>query len=271
MAVLHMKIELGSKRRNIDRIRKLVSVAKAEGAKIVVLPASFNVGPILSKEFSSKKSRRGYCESIPGPLTETLTVLASKHEVVIVAGPIIERVGARLYKTSIVLEPLKGVIGKLRKVNVEPDKIIARPKDVDLVAELYNGIKLGLIIEDDILLPEISLALLIQKPDVVIAFLNLDHTSLKYRDYIRIRAAEIGTIAVGVGGIVAKGSTVLYAVPTIVADSNGEVIEEVKGVEEKVVFVNVSKRKSSNQDLSERLGIIKSVFKTLRPRIRTQR
>ncbi len=257
VAALHMKIELANKRKNLDKIRHMAKVAKEGGAQILVLPSMFNTGPILSEEYRVRIGRRSAVESIPGPSSEYLYRVASDLGMPIIAGPILERVGSKIYMTSFVIEPLRGIVAKIRKV-YGSKKISSgsEPTVMDL------GLRFGLFIEDDILLPELSLYHVLASIDGIIAFLRLDNEGAKHRIALFVRAMESSVVSIGVGGIVSRGGEVLFEVPTTVIDECGNLVEEARGLEERVVLVRIAKHsKDGLLGSSGRRKILKEIKK----------
>ena len=255
IAALHMRIELANKKKNLDRVRYMAKVARDVGARIVILPSMFNTGPVLSEKYKMRVSRRGAVETIPGPSSEYLCKLSNDLGILIVAGPILERVGAKTYLTAFVIEPLRCVATKVRKVySHKRISSGSEPPIMDL------GIRFGLFIEDDILLPELSLYNTLVNTDCIIAFLRLDDEGIKHRIALFVRSMENSVISIGIGGIIARGGEILFEIPTTVVDEHGNLVEEVKGFEERVVLVKVTKQKKSGiANLTGRKKILKEI------------
>ena len=255
IAVIHMKIELANKRRNLERVYRFARIAKSEGAQILILPSMFNIGPVFSDEYKVRFGRKSAIEPIPGPSSEHLHKIASEIGMHIIAGPIPERVGSKLYKTSFVVEPWRGIVAKFRQVATKKFAGGSEP------ALLNLGIRFGIFIEDDILLPELALYLALSQVDALLAFLSLDTMGTKQRLALSIRAIESSSIGIGIGGIVARSGEILFEVPTTVFDEYGNLVEEVKGLEERVMMVRIKKKDHVKMFKSNRYKILKELRK----------
>ncbi len=262
LAISHIKIEIGNRRVNAETVSRAIRVAKESGAHIVLLPAMFNVGPVLSNEFRVRMSRKSIVEPVPGgPATDILVRAANDFGITIIAGPILERVGARVYKTAMVVEPLRGVVKKIRKI--VGDEHVS-PSFTELTVDY--GVRLGIVLEDDIFLPEISMLNIVQGVDVIIAFLSLDPSSTRQRYALTVRAIECRSMAIGVGGIVTRGGEVLHETPSMIVDEEGSILEEIKGFSERIVVVNIEKkdRNFNDREIKTRLKLVREVVKKLR-------
>ncbi len=254
VAVPHMRVELGSKKRNFERVRRVARVAKEMGAQILLLPSMFNVGPADNPLFRVRISRRKIVESCAEQTAGLLREVSSSLGIMIVAGPIYERVGSKTYRTVLLVEPLRGVVHRARKLITEEG---ASPIN-EAVIEM--GMSFGILAEEDSMLPELSLYMILKGVDAIFAFPTLGPEGLKQKLALVTRAMECRCTTLVVGGIVCKSGEDLYEVPTIVVNEEGGIDKEVKGMHEMVLLVTIKKgcRKRIN---SRRLKIIKSLRK----------
>ncbi|MCG2909126.1 MAG: carbon-nitrogen hydrolase family protein [Stygiolobus sp.] len=128
IGLIHLKLKESSKKQNIEKAKKLIKTAKEKGAKLVVLPSLFPVGNVFEVYENDKKLKsiiRNLAEKIPGPTTDTLINLATEGEVHLIAGPILEQAGPKIFLTTLIISPQGEIIGKYRK-------IIVSEKDVKL-------------------------------------------------------------------------------------------------------------------------------------------
>ena len=103
---------------NLAVIERRVAEAASQGAQLVLLQELHN-GPYFCQHESVHEFDRA--EPIPGPSTERLAALASKHGVVLVAS-LFERRAAGLYhNTAVVLESDGSIAGKYRKMHIPDD------------------------------------------------------------------------------------------------------------------------------------------------------
>lgn len=102
---------------SLTKAERLINYAGKEGAQIVCLPELFN-----SQYFPQKQGSRIAAETIPGKTTDSLSRVAKKNQVVLVAGSIYEKAGLHNYNTSVVFDENGKIIGKYRKVHIPNDQ-----------------------------------------------------------------------------------------------------------------------------------------------------
>ncbi len=98
---------------NLREASRLIEAAAAEGADLAALPELFTyLGP------GSAHPR--VAESIPGPTTERLSVLAARHRMFILGGSILERVPgeSRFSNTSTLFDRAGNLIARYRKLHL---------------------------------------------------------------------------------------------------------------------------------------------------------
>ncbi len=134
---------------------------------LLVLPELFNTGYV----FTRRSEARRLAEPVPsGKTTRALIALAGKHRLHIVAG-IAERVGARLYNSSVLVGP-NGHIGTYRKLHLfyreklwfEPGN---RAPEVYRVGSGRDGARVGMMVCFDWIFPEVTRSLALAGADII--------------------------------------------------------------------------------------------------------
>lgn len=268
IAVPHMRIKYKMKRKNLEKVYEVITMAKDKGSKLVILPTLFHLGPVidaLDESDPRKTFKRSYAEKIPGNTIDTLRGYAEKTGVAILTGPIIERAGPRLYSTSVFITPARGVVAKYRK-------IVLGGSDIGLIssgnelAVIDIGVLLGIMCEEDLLVPEIAHALSIAGSEIIVSFQRLSEEFRNYRSLLIARAVENSIHVIGLGGIVSSESHDFFEVPTLIIDPEGEVKDEIKGFEETISFLEVEKRGIPRRDVKRDVAAIKKVYLWLKRR-----
>ncbi|MDT7888042.1 MAG: carbon-nitrogen hydrolase family protein [Desulfurococcales archaeon] len=262
IAVPHMRIRYKMKRKNLERIYEILLAAKEKKSRLVILPTLFHLGPVLDSigEIDPRKHfKRSYAEKIPGATTEILRHYSEKIGIPILAGPIIERAGPRLYSTSILIIPGKGVVAKYRKIALNPLDLglISSGNDLGVIDV---GIMIGVMCEEDLLAPEIAHALTIAGSEIIVSFMRLNEEFRNYRNLLIARSIENSVPVIGVGGIISSNSHDYFEVPTIIVDPKEGVKEEMKGFEETIFFLQVEKRGIPKRDVRRDIATIKKVY-----------
>jgi N-carbamoylputrescine amidase len=105
---------------NVARAIGKIESAVADGAQIICLQELFT-GPYPCQKEDHKHF--SWAESIPGPTTDELAAIATKHQVVIVA-PLFERRAPGLYHNSVAVIDADGSIaGLYRKMHIPDDPL----------------------------------------------------------------------------------------------------------------------------------------------------
>mmetsp|Transcript_28063 Transcript_28063/g.31199 ORF Transcript_28063/g.31199 Transcript_28063/m.31199 type:complete len:276 (+) Transcript_28063:23-850(+) len=99
------------KKVNLSNAKTKIGIAAGKGAKIVCLPECFNC-PYGNSYFPE------YAEEIPGPSSEMLKAAAISNSIYLIGGSIPERVGDKLYNTSLIYGPKGDLLGKHRKIHL---------------------------------------------------------------------------------------------------------------------------------------------------------
>jgi predicted amidohydrolase len=263
-AIIHTAFEIGAKKRNIEKVNQLLEKITQRGEQIdfVILPQMLN-GVAMYENVARKtgKSIKNVGEKIPGELSEELIATSSRYNVGVIAGPILERRGSRLYRSVMIV-----LNGELRAVlrQVFAEKNIGSYKGVPY-ADL-GSIKVGVLIAEDVLYPDIALFFSLAKPHILIVFPSLDKGLEEQLALAKARAIECGCAVIFVGGTFTYRHEILSAVPTVVVDENGANIEFVGETDEKILILNVKKRESLAEPISdkERLKFIKHMLRFIR-------
>ncbi len=157
---------------NLRCAERLVSQAADRGARLVVLPELFNC-------LGSPDAMLAEAEAIPGPSTAAAASWGRKHEIVLVAGSIMERSpDGRAYNTSTVFGPDGTLLAKYRKLHLFdvdlPGEVTYQesrtvvPGDRSVVVETPLG-RLGMSICYDLRFPELYRQLVDQGAEVCLA------------------------------------------------------------------------------------------------------
>ncbi|MGC9112314.1 carbon-nitrogen hydrolase family protein [Acidilobus sp.] len=257
IAVLHTRIRLGARRTNTKRLLELAAKAMSDHpVDVLVLPAYPVTGPIVGYYPDQKVPSilKGFAERISESemqLSPTLTMVSKVSEeygVYVIAGPLVERAGPRLYLTTIVVGPNGRLIGKYRKVALtrkERESGLTPGKDVLVFDVGRTNVRVGVFVDEDINYPEVLRSLSYSGADVVIgAMLPFQSNFIRMRsepsngiltlDYeqvmelLDVRTRENGFSAVLVGGAVEGSNGLGYVafMPTIMAEPENGVIKD---------------------------------------------
>ncbi len=146
-AIHHRPKQTASSKENLEQFKKYIDEAGDQNADIVCLPEGITI-------VGTDKSYVEVSEPIPGPTTDFLGQLAQKHKMYIVAG-ILEREGAVVYNTAVLMDRDGKLAGKYRKATLPREEIAGgiTPGDDFPVFETDFG-KIGMMICWDVFFPE---------------------------------------------------------------------------------------------------------------------
>lgn len=169
-----MKVE-HEKKKNLDSYAKYIEEAASKGVKLLVFPEESLQGStwafdVKSFSFIDDPEQRAYytreAETIPGPSTNFVQKLASKHDMYIQIG-LSEKVESRgkatLYNAAALIGP-EGVVGTHRKVYLCPNPVYEHGVRFS-VYETPIG-KIGPLICQDIMTPEAVATLAVQGAEI---------------------------------------------------------------------------------------------------------
>jgi predicted amidohydrolase len=194
--------------RNLAVAERLVQSAAADGARLVVLPETFNV-------LGDHETMRRAAETLDGPTLTRSRDLARRLGIWLVAGSILERVAGddRVFNTACLIEPGGEIRAAYRKIHLFDCDVpgatlqesrVMRPGS-EIVTVEVDGLPVGLAICYDLRFPELFRILTLRGAQLIV--LPAAFTERTGRDHwevlLRARAIEnqVGIVAANqVGG-----------------------------------------------------------------------
>lgn len=253
IALVHMKLKPLAKRSNLEKARKLVKDAAAKGARLVVLPSLVNIGQFFLY-YPRNRNRiitRNQAERIPGSTYEYLSMVAIENGVYIIAGPVLERAGPRIFLTTMVIAPNGSLVARYRKLtsNSIDGELGISPGNVTLVFSDL-GRSIGILAEDDIYYPEITRSLLLGGATAFIATLRPGDDASKAKLTLLVRSAETNAPILAVGGVFETNENVID-MPTMVIDPVKGIVEEINEPKDTFLLVEMVDEPSNINEILE--------------------
>lgn len=261
IGLLHLKLKETSKKANIEKAKKLIKEAKERGAKLVILPSLFPVGNIFEIYENDKKSKsiiRNLSEKIPGAITDTLINLATEGEIHLVAGPILEQAGPKIFLTTLIISPQGEIIGKYRKVIIsEKDVRLGISSGKEPVFMSLDR-RYGILAEDDIFSPEINRVLTLGNASAIIGSIKAYARSPDIVKYVAIaRTLENGIPYILVGEVIEdENGEIIGSSPTFVTSTNSLIYKQAED-EDTVLYVETTVLMQESS--KERIGKINNI------------
>lgn len=244
IGLLHLKLKEASRKANIEKAKKLIKEAKDKGAKLVVLPSLFPVGNVFELYDNDKKARsiiRNLSEKIPGSVTDTLINLATESEIHLVAGPILEQAGPKIFLTTLIISPQGEIIGKYRKVIVsEKDVRLGISSGKEPVFMTLDR-KYGILAEDDLFSPEINRVLTLGNASAIIGSIKPYAKGSEVIKNVAItRTLENGIPYILVGEVIEdENGEIIGSSPTFVTSANSLIYKQAEE-EDTVLYVETT-------------------------------
>ncbi len=142
---------------NLATARGLLAEAAGGGARLAVVPELFGC-------YGGQRTMREAAEPLGGPITTALTDAAVELDMWVLGGSICELAGARVYNTSLLIDPRGEVVARYRKIHLYDvdlpgqrpirESALFTPGD-QLVTHDVEGMRLGLSICYDVRFPEL--------------------------------------------------------------------------------------------------------------------
>jgi predicted amidohydrolase len=235
IAGVQMEPKIKEKEKNLDRCLEEIERANKERAKLIIFPECALTGYC----FYSREEALPIAESIPGPSTEEIIAGCRKLNVYVVIG-LLEREGDKCYNTAILLGP-HGLVDKYRKLHLPylgVDRFLD-PGNLELKVYDTDVGKIGMGICYDMMFPEHSRVLALQKADILVFPSNWPETGNVYPDYIiPTRATENHVFCVGVNRV-GKERWTTFAGRSKIADWFGRSLAEGKGDKQTIIYANI--------------------------------
>ena len=238
------------KKKNIEKAKRYVKQAAADGAKVVCLQELFN-----TTYFCYEEDPKNYdlAEPIPGPTIEQMAKLAQDERIVLVA-PIYERVvKGELYNTAVVIGPNGQLMGRTRKSSIPLvvskdlagyEKYYFRPGNTGFPTyPTPFGITIGIMICYDRHFPEHARLLALGRTDLVFVPSATAGMS-RYLWEIELKAHAIDNIYY-VGGINRVGKdiggspTQLYYGSSFFSDYRGQTMTQASDKKDDIIYADI--------------------------------
>ncbi|MUM64573.1 carbon-nitrogen hydrolase family protein [Acidianus infernus] len=274
ISLTYLKLKEMSRKHNIEKAKKLIKTAKERGAKLIILPSLFPVGNTFEIYNNEKKMRsvvKNLAEKIPGNSTDILVKLAMEGEIHLIAGPLLEQAGPKIFLTTLVISPDGEIIGKYRKIMMsEKDVKLGISGGKEPIYVVLDK-KYGVLSEDDLFSPEISRILALGGSQLIIGTTRPVNKKQDLIKYVAItRSVENGISYLINGEIIENedGEIVGYT-PTFIATPDSLVYKEAED-EDSIVLVESSMIIQNKEGVNTRLngiepiiyGLCKSIKKT---------
>jgi predicted amidohydrolase len=213
----------GEPKKNISRIKRLISSNPPQAGDLIVIPELANSGYL----FSTKEELRQLSEEIPnGQFCNFLKKLCSDANCYIVSG-ICEKSKDKYYNSSVLVHP-DGHINTYRKLHLfHEEKLWFTPGDLPL--EVFDlspfNVKVGMMVCFDWRFPEITRTLALKGAQIICHPANLVMPHCQDAMVIRALENQVFTITANrIGKDVKKNKELVFTGRSIMVNPKGEVI-----------------------------------------------
>lgn len=220
---------------NIDRAVDLIRLAAHQGASYVQVPEYFNyLGP--------QKGFERAAESIPGPTTNRLALVAREYRVTVHLGSLLERSpqAGKYFNTSVLLNPVGDIVATYRKIHLfdvdVPDVTAQRESNVitageNLVVARLPLFSIGMTVCFDLRFPEFYRALAVAGAELfaVPSAFNAVTGAAHWDTLVRARAIENHAFVVAAAQVGTTREGVATHGHSMIVDPWGVVVAQAAG------------------------------------------
>ncbi|AWR97161.1 carbon-nitrogen hydrolase family protein [Acidianus sulfidivorans JP7] len=272
ISLTYLKLKEMSRKHNIEKAKKLIKNAKDKGAKLIVLPSLFPVGNTFELYNNEKKMRsivKNLAEKIPGNSTDVLVKLAMEGQIHVIAGPLLEQAGPKIFLTSLIISPDGEIIGKYRKVMTSEKDVRLGISGGKEPIHIVLDKKYGLIAEDDLYYPEINRILTFGGSQAIIGTTRPTSKRQEVIKYVTIsRTIENGLSYLINGEIIEnEDGEITGSSPTFITTPENLVYKEAEE-EDSIILVDSSAITQNKENIMAKLSglepIISGLYKSIK-------
>lgn len=242
---------------NLQCIEKLVEAAAAKKAKLILLPETCDLGYDLQQIQS-------LAEPFPNRTTTTLSEIARRYRVVLVAG-LVERRMRKIYNTAVVIDPSGEIVAQYDKSHLCPippldESSIFEPGNRLVVTDVL-GIKIGITICYDVRFPEIYRKLALGGVQLIVHPTAFPRSRIEqFEVCLRARAIENQIFAMSANQC-GNGGACEFGGHSLIVGPSGEVLAQASDTDEAVITA------TAEFDEIEQVRREKPVFTQRRPEL----
>ena len=282
VGIIHAKVKLGARRSNTKKLSMMIeSMVSSKAVDLIILPSYPFTGPIVGYYPPSRVKQivRNYAERFGGrpgyssSLISTLIKWSVETKSYLLAGPMIERAGPRIYSTVALVSPDGSLVDKYRKISVtgeEAEAGISYGKEVRVFTVRGRDgsvLRLGVFVDEDLAYPELFRAMQALGANLIVGFMMpyksrffklskspetglMTMESRAVMEFLSVRSRETGVPIVLVGGAVdgLSGDSGIAYMPTIPVEPDiGVVSKMVKGLDDMDTFLFIEVDESASR------------------------
>jgi len=266
IGVLHANIVLGSIRRNIECLRKIVAYIHDYNIALLILPYMHPYGPIITPETAgslSVENLKNYVLTTRTGYLHDLITLAKNYSINIFLPGYIECAGPRKYISAILVKGESGEIIRYRKMFItDYEKNMGISPGSRLQTFNIGMISFSVMLDSELFYPELARLNLLFSDFLIVAIPQ--NASLKHYDSIVRTISRVNRAYTIVPGARVYKSSVLYdAIPTIVINSDGDIEYKYGEDEQGLILIPASKLRRDRGAFSDELKKLYSLFKAI--------
>ena len=241
LALAQISSKRENKKENLLKIEKLMIKAKQQGADLVIFPELSLTGYVLMDQVYE------LAETIPGPATQKVEVLAKKIGMHIIFGmpELSEKTQATVFNTAVFVGP-KGLIGKYRKMylpshSVFEEKRYFRPgyQPTSFQTELGN---IGLSICYDIFFPEVFRLIRLKGAQLIVCISASPAVRRSYFEILTAARALENTAFLAYVNLAGVEDGLQFWGGSRLVSPTGDVVAKAKNDEEDLIICEVDYR-----------------------------
>ncbi len=240
VAVVHLNIYEYAKKHNLDHAKNILLFIQEQDVRTIILPYMQPYGPVIDEiSPNDKRTLRKYALSVNDPYILTLNMIARNYGLNIVVAGIIERAGSKIYVSSILISPYtqssmirrRKIIIRERekKLGISPGKTIAPLRVRDTI--------IANILDDEFYVPEMIRLMLLENSSFLLYGYSQSSPPKNITNLVRTYSYVFSVPVIVPGSIIYYRNKILHVTPTIITDSEGNIIYKYIGEEQKIIII----------------------------------
>ncbi len=253
IAVVHLRHKMLTRKYNPEKTLNILTEARRRGASLAVVSPLLSIEDILENYPRSriKSVLKSYSTRLPGSAVKPVIESAIFNGLIVITPGLLERAGPKLFSSSIMIRPTGVVSSKdrYRRITItkmEAEVGISAGKEITVFN--IGEIRIGILMDEDILIPEIARYLSENRVDTLIYCVKKRSLSepSKIRRLASSRALENNVPIIVAGGMVERHGELLYTVPSLLVNEKGEVVGEAFEDEDIILIPLTLKRNTTS-------------------------
>ncbi len=240
LGIVHGNVYMYSTKHNLDTAKKYIMFAEKYNVRILILPYMQPHGPIIwDVPLKEKRRVKSAALSIFSPYFHQLSIVTRNRGIDLVIPGFIEKAGPRLFIAGITIPALPGrdyIRVRKKVVSLKEQQLgISPSKKIEVLN--IDPFRIGIIYEEEIKYPELLRIITMMNTSFLIYCMSPNNIIKNYTSMLKTMSYIFGTWIIHIGGLVYNVNRLYYKIPTLISNSDGDIILHYSGLEPALILV----------------------------------